>query len=366
MLLKFQSSSHRLARGTAFSKLLRMAFIRKFLQKISDDDSSKGYKGGPEETAYFGTVKADPNFNAQNDAATLKKAIETKGVDEATIVEVLAKRSNAQRQQIKEAYQQSTGNPLADALNKALKSDFEEVVLALLMTPPEYDAFQIKRAMKGLGTKEVVLSEILGTRSNKEITAMKTAFKGVYKEPLEEKIKGEVSGDLETTLLALCKATRSEDSKIDDGLAKSDAKALFDAGENKVGTVCSVLIDVLTSRSEAQLCKIFQYYGKYSQQGLAKALESELHGDLEDCLMTLVKSAWNKPAFFAEKLHLAMKGLGTNTHTLTRIIVSRSEIDLLKIIQEYKRMYGKTLQEAILKETGGDYEKILLALCGTQ
>lgn len=38
--------------------------------------------------------------------------------------------------------------PLADALNKALKSDFEEVVLALLMTPPEYDAFQIKRAMK--------------------------------------------------------------------------------------------------------------------------------------------------------------------------------------------------------------------------
>lgn len=40
---------------------------------------SQGYKGGPEETAYFGTVKADPNFNAQNDAATLKKAIETKG-----------------------------------------------------------------------------------------------------------------------------------------------------------------------------------------------------------------------------------------------------------------------------------------------
>ncbi len=31
------------------------------------------------------------------------------GVDEATIVEVIAKRSNAQRQQIKEAYKQSTG-----------------------------------------------------------------------------------------------------------------------------------------------------------------------------------------------------------------------------------------------------------------
>uniref|UniRef100_A0A672KWQ3 Annexin n=1 Tax=Sinocyclocheilus grahami TaxID=75366 RepID=A0A672KWQ3_SINGR len=286
-----------------------MAFFKKFLQKICDDDSSTGFKGGPAGTAYFGTVKADSNFNAQNDAAKLKKAIETKGVDEATIVELIAKKSNAQRQQIKEAYQQSTGKPLADALKKALKSDFEEVVLALLMTPPEYDAFEMKRSMK---------------------------------------------------------ATRSEDYNIDDGLAKSDAKVLFEAGENRVGTVCSVLINVLTSRSEAQLCKIFQYYGKYSKEGLAKALESELHGNLEDCLMTLVKSAWNKPAFFAESLHLAMKGLGTNTDTLTRIIVSRSEIDLLKIIQEFKRMYGKTLQEAILKETSGDYEKILLALCGTQ
>ncbi len=32
-------------------------------------------------------------------------------------------------------------------------------------------------------------------------------------------------------------------------------QALFEAGENRVGTVCSVLIDVLTSKSEAQLCK---------------------------------------------------------------------------------------------------------------
>lgn len=93
-----------------------MAFFKKFIDKISDDSSkvsieyiyiydqwfsstlllilvispwfdiqwvfhvsSQGFKGGPAETAYFGTVKPDPNFNAQNDAAKLKKAIETKG-----------------------------------------------------------------------------------------------------------------------------------------------------------------------------------------------------------------------------------------------------------------------------------------------
>lgn len=39
----------------------------------------QGSKSGPGETAYFGTVKGDPNFNAKNDAAKLKAAIETKG-----------------------------------------------------------------------------------------------------------------------------------------------------------------------------------------------------------------------------------------------------------------------------------------------
>lgn len=346
-----------------------MAFFKKLIQKFTDDktkddstgkDSSKG-----SVQPYFGTIKPDPNFNASRDAAALQKAIETKGVDENGITEILARRTNAQRQEIKAAYQRDTGKDLPQMLKSALRSSYEDVVLALLMTPAQFDAHELRQAMKqGLGTNEKALCEILGTRSNQEIRLIKTAFKEAYGEELEHDIKGDTTGNFETALLNLCKATRSEDSNIDDGLAKSDAKALFEAGEKKLGTVSSVFIDILTSRSEAQLCKIFKQYEKIGTQGLNSVVEDELHGDIEDCLMTLVKAAWNKPAYFAERLHLAMKGIGTNCNTLTRIIVSRSEKDLMKIKQEYKRMYGKTLQEAILAETKGDYEKILLLLCG--
>ncbi|XP_036436145.1 annexin A1-like isoform X2 [Colossoma macropomum] len=313
-----------------------MAFFQKLIKKFTDDkskdddackDSSKG-----SAQPFYGTITPDPNFNASRDAAALQKAIETKGVDETAITEILARRTNAQRQEIKAAYEQDTGKDIAKTLKSVLRSHYEDVVLALLMTPAQFDAHELKQAMKGLGTKEKVLCEILGTRSNQEIRLIKAAFKEAYGEELEHDIKGDTSGHFKTALLALCKATRSEDSNIDDGLAKSDAKALFEAGEKRMGTVSSVFIDILTSRSEAQLCKM--------------------------------KAAWNKPAYFAERLHLAMKGTGTNCSTLTRILVSRSEKDLLKIIQEYKRMYGKTLQEAILAETKGDYEKILLLLCG--
>uniref|UniRef100_A0A4W4G278 Annexin n=1 Tax=Electrophorus electricus TaxID=8005 RepID=A0A4W4G278_ELEEL len=295
---------------------------------------------------YYGTITPDPNFSASRDAAALQRAIEAKGVDESAITEILARRTNAQRQQIKAAYENDTGKDLVKTLKSVLKSHYEDTVVALLMNPAQYDAYELRQAMKGLGTNEKVLNEILGTRSNHEIRLLKTAFKEAYGAELEHNIKGDTSGHYETALLAL-------------------SKALYEAGEKKIGTVYSVFIDILTSRSEAQLCKIFKQYDKLGTQGFPKALEHEMKGDVEDCLMTLGKClCCNSNMVLFECDALTLQGAWANCNTLTRILVSRSEVDLKKILQEYKRMYGKTLQEDINVETKGDYVKILLALCG--
>lgn len=60
-----------------------------------------------------------------------------------------------------------------------------------------------------------------------------------------------------------------------------------------------------------------------------------------------VKTIRNRPAYFAERLKIAISGWGTDNDTLIRIILSRCEIDLTNIMYEYKRMYGKSLFDAV-------------------
>ncbi|KAB5528331.1 hypothetical protein PHYPO_G00139030 [Pangasianodon hypophthalmus] len=335
-----------------------MAFISEFLKQTV-------YLGVPDDIGCQGTVTSFLQFNPAGDAAILDKAIKTKGVDEDTIIEVLVKRTNDQRQQIKAAYQKATGKALDVALKGALKGELEDVVLALLRTPAQYDAQQLKLAMKGLGTDEDTLIEILASRTNKEIRDLKIAYKEEFKKELEADIKSDTSGHFSEGLLALCKATRSEDRSGQADLADKDARDLYEAGEKKKGTDCSVFINILTSRSAPHLRKVFECYSKYSKVDVAKAIDLELKGDIENLLVAVVKCAGSKPAYFAEKLNLAMKGSGYKGKILTRIMVSRSEIDMVQIKNEYKKKYGKTLYRDILDDTKGDYEKILLALCGS-
>ncbi|XP_052357406.1 annexin A5-like [Oncorhynchus keta] len=97
---------------------------------------------------------------------------------------------------------------------------------------------------------------------------------------------------------------------------------------------------------------------------MEESIQRETSGGLRDLLLAVVKCARSVPAYFAETLYYSMSGAGTDDQTLIRVMVSRSEVDMLDIRADYRRLYTKSLHSAIQGDTSGDYRKALLLLCG--
>ena len=65
---------------------------------------------------------------------------------------------------------------------------------------------------------------------------------------------------------------------------------------------------------------------------------------------------------FADKLYLAMKGTGTDEDSLSRILISRFELDMEDIRNIYKNKYNSNLKDDIISDTSGPYQKLCLYL----
>lgn len=314
------------------------------------------------QTSRRASVKQHGNFDAQKDAELLRNAMKGLGCDSKAITNLLCTRTNAQRQKIELEYKTMYGRDLLKDLKYELGGHFEDIVIALMIPAADYDATSLRKAVKGIGTDESVLIEILSTRTNAEIVAIKQSYQKLFSRDLEKDVAGDTSGHFKKFLTSLLQAYRDESQTVDLAKAEADAKVLYQAGEGRWGTDESKFNTILVSRSFSQLKATFDEYSKISKYDIEDSIKREMSGDLRDGMTSIVQIVRNAPAFFAVKLYKSMKGLGTDDNTLIRIIVTRSEVDLLDIRDEFAKLYHCSLAKFISDDTRGNYKKILLQL----
>ncbi|XP_033835337.1 annexin A11-like isoform X2 [Periophthalmus magnuspinnatus] len=338
--------------------------------KAPSPNPMPGYGGGampvvpPVNKGFRGTIKDYPGADPLKDSEVLRKAMKGFGTDEQAIIDLLGSRSCKQRVACLKAFKTAYGKDLIKDLHSELSGDFRKLVMAMMKTPAQLDAYEINSAIKGAGTDEACLIEILSSRSNAEIKEISRVYKEEYKKKMEDAISSDTSGHFRRLLVSLSQGNRDEREHVDMSMVQQDAQALYAAGEMKLGTDESKFNAILCARSKSHLRAVFMEYQRMSGRDLEKSICREMSGDLESGMLAVVKCIKNTSAYFAERLYKAMKGAGTKDRTLIRIMVSRSEVDMLDIRKEYVKNYGKSLYTHISGDTSGDYKKLLLKLCG--
>jgi len=298
-----------------------------------------------------------------NDVEVLRKAMEGFGTDEATLIKVIANRTGRQRQQIKAQYKATYGRDLIEDIKKECHGKLEEAFVALFKDPVEYDVDALREGMKGLGTNEDTLIEIIASRSPQQLLAIKNLYKQKYNRDLEDDIKKETHGTLEHILITLLQGKRSVNTNPDQNACAAIAKEILNAGEAKLGTDESVFNKYFGSLSPYELCCVAQHYHKLTGHTILEAIEKEFVGDSKKAFKSIVYATLSPSEYFATRVHDALKGLGTKDHLLMRVLITRDEIDMPQIKQYYKQLYGKDMVEAIKSDISGDYEKLMVELC---
>ncbi|XP_037074136.1 annexin A4-like [Pollicipes pollicipes] len=328
------------------------------------------------------TLVAATGFDATADALNLRDAMKGLGTDEDRIIDVLTHRSSLQRAEIAAKYKVAYEKDLEEAFKSELHGDFERVCRYMVRPLTTLLAEELHRAMDRPGTKEGVLVEILCSRSNAEIRHISMEYHKLFNKSLEADIGSDTSRDFQDLMMSLVNADRDElhvkPPKQDPAhpkpvkpvpqpsmeRAENQAQQLYKAGEGRLGTSEKSFNMILATQSYEQLRLTFQAYEKISKKTFEQAVRSETHGDYQDALLAIVAVAQNRPAFFAGRLNRSMKGPGTNDKDLIRLLVSRAEIDLGNIKDEYLKMFGKPLEKDIHSDTSGHYRKLLLRLVG--
>ncbi|CAF4592347.1 unnamed protein product, partial [Rotaria sp. Silwood2] len=250
---------------------------------------------------------------------------------------------------------------LTDVIETEINGNSKTILKVLLLSPIEYDCFELRRILNGTKIDETSLIEIFLSRSNKQIKTIIDAYSKIFKSSLEQDIIGNEETPSQQIILALLQANRPEDDNIDDDEVLEDAQNLYETN-TKWRRDGSTFIRLLCNRSDANLKQIFDAYQQFSQIDIEQSIQIDRDADLSRTLMAIVRIVRNRPRFFAFELKKSLKSSGCNEENLTRIIVSRCEIDMVQIKSEFEKISKRTLFDQIHTDTSGYYKRALLEL----
>ncbi|TVU19191.1 hypothetical protein EJB05_35328 [Eragrostis curvula] len=243
---------------------------------------------------------------------------------------------------------------------------FKNLMVLWAMHPWERDA-RLAHHMVHQAHPAAIVVEVACTRSADELLGARRAYQALFHHSLEEDVAYRAKDKPYCNLLVgLVSAYRYEGPRVNEDVARAEAKALGAAVKRAGGVAGKLVADdevvrILTTRSKAHLVETFKYYkeihGRRIEEDLARKDDTLLEAVL--CLAAPVK-------YFSQVMEAGLRD-GADNHAkdaLTRVAVTRSDADMDDIRAAYQDQFGAKLEDVVAAKAHGHYRDALLSLVG--
>ena len=289
----------------------------------------------------------DGEKQESNDLTDIEKIHNSLENNEITkIVELICERTNSQRQSIKENYYSSYGIEILKEFESKLSGNVKDLILGLMMTSEDFDANQIYNSIKGFGTDEATLSEIIATRPSRHLLQVKERYPILFEKTLDSDITGDTSKCYQKILIAIIQGKRSDNPYPNSQKMKEIVEKLSKDGKIQEDNI----VKLFSSCSYGEICTICRLYEKIYNESILDDIKKTVDGDAYEFFETLLQYISDAGRYFAEKLH------NFKEKDFTRILISRSEVNMDEIRDSYKELYFTDLVDDIKNNFNGDYQ----------
>lgn len=224
---------------------------------------------------------------------------------------------------------------------------------------PEKDATKLREAVRGLGTDEKTIINILSCRRNKQRQQIKNVYKQCYGRDLKEDLEADTSGDFGKLVSALMVPPKTYDC------------INLRASVQGIGTNEISLSEIMCSRDNHEMRQIRAQYKNLYKIELEDDLKADTSGNYQRLLVSLCNADRDETTEVnlrraeedAKILYDSGEGrMGTDESAFNLVFAKRSYAQLRATFSEYYRLGSKDIVESIKSEFSGDIRDALLAI----
>ena len=314
-------------------------------------------------------------MESQDDAALVKKLEEktdllynifyTEPLNTDMLFDLFTRTSNYELQIMADEYQKKYETSVFEEINRVIQNkETKQVCTMLFYNYYELDARILHKALKEKRDEKVIV-EIFASRPYWFLQIVDEEYKRLYGISLKDELAKEKKSDFITFLQCIMTTPRSKTSSIKNEKQAGDAaQEIITKGLKNYGKDVELFKKLFVKSSREDLVAISREYKNMDKKkrNLYDAVDDACPKVTREIIKAIIYAVVLPAHYFAHLLKKSIVGLGTDEETLSRVLVTRHEVDMDLIRYYYKAETKNELIDDIKGDTSGTYMKILTKL----